>query len=139
MVKKIWYLQQQTLVVLTKNPNSIPITHLSKIHKPYLALNPQSLVRLLSYQTKSKLGLNNNTRIKCSLDYKNKNNGYYEYEQKLAPQYPKPLNIQWKKELCNSGQLIGNIGTPVQIKHLNSDKVITCEEILKVQPRRIVE
>ncbi|KAM7501396.1 hypothetical protein LguiB_000300 [Lonicera macranthoides] len=38
--------------------------------------------------------------------------------------YPKPSEIQWKKELCNSVQLIGNIGTPVQIKHLNSGKVV---------------
>lgn len=115
---------QRTLVVLTKNPNSIPPIPLFKIPKPHSSLNPQSPVRLLSYPTKSKLGANNNTPIKSSLDYKNKNNGYYEYEQALAPQYPKPSEIQWKKELCNSVQLIGNVGTPVQIKHLNSGKVV---------------
>lgn len=72
-------------------------------------------------------------RIKCSFDYNGGgggggggNNGLYEYERyaAAAPQYPRPPEIQWKKELCNSVQLIGVVGAPVQIKHLASGKVV---------------
>ncbi|KAH9623548.1 hypothetical protein KSS87_011299 [Heliosperma pusillum] len=44
------------------------------------------------------------------------------YEQMGA--YPKPSEIQWKKELSNSVQLIGTVGLPVQITHLSSGKVV---------------
>lgn len=63
--------------------------------------------------------------IKCSYDYGG-NSGLYEYERYAAPgpQYPRPPEIQWKKELCNSVQLIGVVGAPVQIKHLASGKAV---------------
>ncbi|XP_061338137.1 protein OSB2, chloroplastic-like [Gastrolobium bilobum] len=38
--------------------------------------------------------------------------------------YPKPTEIQWKKELCNSVNLIGIVSEPVEIKHLPSGKVV---------------
>ncbi|XP_019188581.1 PREDICTED: protein OSB2, chloroplastic-like isoform X2 [Ipomoea nil] len=38
--------------------------------------------------------------------------------------YPRPAEIQWKKELCNSVQLIGVVAKPVQIRHFASGKVI---------------
>lgn len=38
--------------------------------------------------------------------------------------YPRPLEIQWKKELCNSVQLIGIVGLPVQFNQLSSGKVV---------------
>nr|GMD25091.1 protein OSB2, chloroplastic-like [Ipomoea batatas] len=38
--------------------------------------------------------------------------------------YPRPAEIEWKKELCNSVQLIGVVAKPVQIRHLASGKVI---------------
>ncbi|KAL2556838.1 Protein OSB1 [Forsythia ovata] len=68
------------------------------------------------------------SRIKCSFDYNNaaasNSNGVYEYERFAGSQYPKPSEIQWKKELCNSVQLIGIVATPVQIKLLPSGKVL---------------
>ncbi|KAL3828006.1 hypothetical protein ACJIZ3_016808 [Penstemon smallii] len=91
---------------------------------PFLSLNPnKSLKRLRS-----------TPRIKCSSDYNSSStnssndNGFYEYERyataAAGPQYPRPAEIQWKKELCNSVQLIGVVGAPVQIKHLPSGKVL---------------
>ncbi|KAI5680159.1 hypothetical protein M9H77_01386 [Catharanthus roseus] len=63
-------------------------------------------------------------RIKCSFDY-NGSNGINGYDDGfMGPQYPRPAEIQWKKELCNSVQLIGIVATPVQIKHLSSGKVV---------------
>ncbi|XP_042026823.1 protein OSB2, chloroplastic-like [Salvia splendens] len=66
--------------------------------------------------------------IKCSYDYgaASSNSWLYEYERFAAPgpQYPRPPEIQWKKELCNSVQLIGVVGAPVQIKHLASGKAV---------------
>ncbi|KAK6120053.1 hypothetical protein DH2020_046183 [Rehmannia glutinosa] len=90
---------------------------------PFISLNHKSLRRSASIP-----------RIKCSFDYNGSgtaatnNNGLYEYERYAAagPQHPRPPEIQWKKELCNSVQLIGVVGAPVQIKHLPSGKVVAC-------------
>ncbi|KAL0437412.1 UNVERIFIED_CONTAM: protein OSB1, mitochondrial [Sesamum radiatum] len=89
----------------------------------HISLKPEALRRLAS-----------TARIKCSFDYggsasstaATNSNGLYEYERyaPAGPQYPRPAEIQWKKELCNSVQLIGVIGAPVQIKHLPSGKVL---------------
>ncbi|XP_051144066.1 uncharacterized protein LOC127260386 isoform X2 [Andrographis paniculata] len=74
-------------------------------------------------------------RIKCSFDYNvsaaTNTGGLYDYERHAAPgsQYPRPAEIQWKKELCNSVQLIGLVGAPVQIKHLPSGKVVAWSRI----------
>lgn len=38
--------------------------------------------------------------------------------------YPRPSEIQWKKELRNSVQLIGMVGLPVQLTRLSSGKVV---------------
>ncbi|GFP81447.1 protein argonaute 1 [Phtheirospermum japonicum] len=88
---------------------------------PFLSLNPKSS------RTSASIA-----RIKCSFDNNGSNyaatnnSGLYEYERFAAagPQYPRPTEIQWKKELCNSVQLIVVIGAPVQIKHLPSGKVV---------------
>ncbi|XP_027366597.1 protein OSB2, chloroplastic-like isoform X2 [Abrus precatorius] len=40
-----------------------------------------------------------------------------------AVAYPKPSEIPWKKELCNSVNLIGIVAVPVEIKHFPSGKV----------------
>lgn len=58
-----------------------------------------------------------NVKTKCSLD----NQDLYEPATKS---YPKPSEIQWKKELCNSVQLIGIVALPVQLNHLGSGKVV---------------
>lgn len=106
-------------LLLYPNPRPIPSS-------AFPSLNPKALRRLASA-----------ARIKCSFDYNNSNtavnynNGFYEYERAAmsAPQYPRPPEIQWKKELCNSVQLIGVVGTPVQIKHLPSGKVVAWSRI----------
>ncbi|KAE7997715.1 hypothetical protein FH972_002322 [Carpinus fangiana] len=62
-----------------------------------------------------------NTWLKCSVDsnynYNNNNNSY-----QVA--YPRPAEIPWRKEHCNTVQLIGTVGTPVEIKHLPSGKAL---------------
>lgn len=88
---------------------------------PFRTLNPSAARRLVPAP-----------RIKCSFDYSgggaaaSSNSGIYEYERyaSAAPQFPRPAEIQWKKELCNSVQLIGVVGAPIQIKHLASGKVV---------------
>ncbi|KAL4378776.1 hypothetical protein GQ457_02G003530 [Hibiscus cannabinus] len=42
----------------------------------------------------------------------------------LQASYPKPSGIPWNKDLCNTVNLIGNVGAPVEIKHLPSGKVL---------------
>ncbi|KAE8704030.1 auxin-induced protein 22D [Hibiscus syriacus] len=42
----------------------------------------------------------------------------------LQVSYPKPSEIPWSKELCNTVHLIGNVGAPVEIKHLPSGKIL---------------
>ncbi|KAK6940744.1 Primosome PriB/single-strand DNA-binding [Dillenia turbinata] len=38
--------------------------------------------------------------------------------------YPRPAEIPWSKDLCNTLHLIGKVGTPLEIKHLNSGKAV---------------
>ncbi|XP_021764310.1 protein OSB2, chloroplastic-like [Chenopodium quinoa] len=56
------------------------------------------------------------TLPRCSLD----NRDSYE----SSGTYPRPSDIQWKKELCNSVQLIGIVALPVQFNQLSSGKVV---------------
>ncbi|XP_068640275.1 protein OSB1, mitochondrial-like [Aristolochia californica] len=58
--------------------------------------------------------------LKCSGEY-NVFDGDFHHKRVV---YPRPTEIPWRKELCNSVQLIGVIATPVQIKHLSSGKVL---------------
>lgn len=59
------------------------------------------------------------TQLRCSIlcDY---NNDHHNQ----AVSYPRPSEVPWKKELCNSVSLIGIVGAPVEIKHLSSGKVL---------------
>ncbi|KAL6527669.1 hypothetical protein OROMI_029480 [Orobanche minor] len=101
-------------VILYQNPR--PVTS-----SPFFTLNPKPS-RRSSFMA----------RVKWSFDYNgsgtapSNNSGLYEYERHAtaSPQYPKPAEIQWKKEICNSVQLIGVIGAPVEIKHLPSGKIL---------------
>ncbi|KAF5196756.1 Osb1 protein [Thalictrum thalictroides] len=73
-------------------------------------------------------------RLKCHRAVKSSINGYYNnfngednlvsHKEEEQLQYPKPTEIPWNKEICNSVHLIGVVGTPVQVKHLNSGKVL---------------
>ncbi|XP_022769535.1 protein OSB2, chloroplastic-like, partial [Durio zibethinus] len=42
----------------------------------------------------------------------------------LQVSYPKPSEIPWCKDLCNTVHLIGNVGAPIEIKHLPSGNVV---------------
>ncbi|KAI3421398.1 uncharacterized protein J3R85_012314 [Psidium guajava] len=53
--------------------------------------------------------LTRNARLRCSLQ---------------AATYPRPQEIQWRKELTNSVQLIGIVSTPVEVRNLPSGKVV---------------
>ncbi|XP_042517666.1 protein OSB2, chloroplastic-like [Macadamia integrifolia] len=64
---------------------------------------------------------NNLPSLRCSLDHDNDpHNGVV---------YPRPTEIPWKKELCNSVQLIGIIATPIEIRHFSSGKVLAWTRI----------
>lgn len=52
-------------------------------------------------------------RFKCSVDY-----NYNHNQTQVA--YPRPSEIPWSKDHCNTVHLIGIVGTPVEIKHLPS-------------------
>ncbi|KAK4281225.1 hypothetical protein QN277_012747 [Acacia crassicarpa] len=57
-----------------------------------------------------------NSRLKCSMDsFKEQSYG--------SDHYPKPSEIPWNKELCNSVSLIGIVATPIETKHFPSGKV----------------
>ncbi|EOX94584.1 Primosome PriB/single-strand DNA-binding, putative isoform 3 [Theobroma cacao] len=55
--------------------------------------------------------------LKCSVDYRDQN-------YNLQVTYPKPPEIPWSKDLCNTVHLIGNVGAAVDMKHLPSGKVL---------------
>ncbi|KAF7850637.1 hypothetical protein BT93_L5175 [Corymbia citriodora subsp. variegata] len=54
--------------------------------------------------------LTHNARLRCSLP--------------PAAAYPRPQEIQWRKELTNSVQLIGIVSTPVEVRDFPSGKVV---------------
>ncbi|XP_052169986.1 protein OSB1, mitochondrial-like [Diospyros lotus] len=106
--------------ILLSNPRNPPIAS----HRiPASSLKPLFPVRLHS----GSAGLFKNRRpgvdggAKCSVDYNGSNGNYGGLG---APQFPRPSEIQWRKELCNAVHLIGIVATPVQIKHLSSGKVL---------------
>lgn len=59
------------------------------------------------------------TRLRYSI-LCNYNNDHYNQ----AVSYPRPSEVPWKKELCNTVSLIGIVGAPLEIKHLSSGKVL---------------
>lgn len=73
-----------------------------------------SAPRILRYITHVPFNTSCNLSLKCSVEY--------QYNQ--AVEYSKPAEIPWRKELCNTVHLIGNVGTPVEIRHLSSGKVV---------------
>nr|GMD23676.1 protein OSB2, chloroplastic-like [Ipomoea batatas] len=113
-------------VFLSKPFTLIPNAPLRNSHTPSLSINFQPLsLRLSSSSSFNKNpGFVSSGPISYSNDYSNPNGVVYEYDRFGASQYPRPMEIQWKKELCNSVQLIGVVAKPVQIKHLPSGKVL---------------
>ncbi|CAK9143784.1 unnamed protein product [Ilex paraguariensis] len=112
---------EQTLV-LTKQLFCNHKAPLTNYHIPSVCPIARSLsFRRFESKRDRLLGFAFNGGLKCSMDYNNNND---HYERVVDPQYPRPSEIQWKKELCNSLQLIGTVATPVQIKYLSSGKVL---------------
>ncbi|KAF2325285.1 hypothetical protein GH714_026112 [Hevea brasiliensis] len=58
-----------------------------------------------------------NRSLKCSVHFRDNN-----FNQVV--EYAKPAVVPWNKELCNTVHFIGIVGTPVEIKHLPSGKVL---------------
>ncbi|KAL9685259.1 hypothetical protein QQ045_022707 [Rhodiola kirilowii] len=71
---------------------------------------------------KSNLSLGFQSRLKTSGVVLRCSIGYSSSYNEVA--YPKPSEVAWNKELCNSVQLIGVVGKDVEIKHLSSGKVL---------------
>ncbi|XP_024974983.1 protein OSB2, chloroplastic-like [Cynara cardunculus var. scolymus] len=110
-------------------PLSNTLNHSRPITRIFLCSTSSSLDKKYS----GRLGISTHgSHVKSSFDYNNHNgvntnNGFYEYEQGLVgngQQYPRPSEVPWKKEFCNSVQLIGIVGTPVEFKQLSSGKVL---------------
>ncbi|XP_057473454.1 protein OSB3, chloroplastic/mitochondrial-like isoform X1 [Actinidia eriantha] len=95
-----------------------PKTHLTTAHFPYFPQNPTPPLGLKHRRSR--------IQLKCSVDYNNNNNNNSNghYDKAISPQYPKPAEIQWKKELSNLVQLIGVVSIPVQNKQLSSGKFL---------------
>ncbi|RAL47697.1 hypothetical protein DM860_012322 [Cuscuta australis] len=115
-------------VVLSKPyalPPNDPLRY-SRIPSMPPLFQPLSLKRSLSSSSKSGR-LVSCGRISYSDDYtssKISSSSVFERGQIEASQLPPPAEIQWKKELCNSVQLIGIVASPVQIRHLASGKAV---------------
>ncbi|XP_057508770.1 protein OSB2, chloroplastic-like [Actinidia eriantha] len=107
----------QTLALAKNVLLCAPKTPLTTAHFPYFPPNPTPALGPKHRRSSIKL--------KCSVDYNNNSsssNG--RYDRAMSPQYPKPAEIQWKKELSNLVQLIGIVSIPVQIKQLSSGKFL---------------
>lgn len=115
-------------VLLSKPFTLTPNCPLRDSHIPSLSINFKPLsIRLSSSSFNQNRGLVSGGPISYSNDYSNSSNSnavVYEHDRFGASQYPRPMEIQWKKELCNSVQLIGVVAKPVKIRHLSSGKVI---------------
>ncbi|GAU50487.1 hypothetical protein TSUD_26310 [Trifolium subterraneum] len=88
----------RSLITFPQNPNFIPKFKL-----------PSSTT--LSSKATTHRSFNLNLKVRCSNSITNGT-------------YPKPTEIQWNKDLCNSVNLIGFVANPVEIKHLPSGKVV---------------
>lgn len=75
--------------------------------------NPKPKIQLPSFRTHLPKGNHGNLKLKLRC-----------FNSMTNATYPKPSEIQWQKELCNSVNLIGFVGAPVEIKHLPSGKVV---------------
>ncbi|KAA8548724.1 hypothetical protein F0562_000408 [Nyssa sinensis] len=95
-------------VGVTANLFPAPQNHYTSSIPPYL------LSLSFPIQTKRKL-LGFYRCLSCSIDHS-------EHSESIA--YPKPTGIQWKKDLSNTVQLIGVVGTAVQSKLLTSGKFL---------------
>lgn len=121
---------EQTIAFTNPFFSSTPRTPFSKTHIPS---------KSISFRQVEIAKVTSGCRIRCSFDYNTSgigNGSVYEYERYAGvSQYPRPSEIQWKKELCNSVQLIGNVAVPVQIKHLNSGKIVAWTRLAVRKPQ----
>ncbi|KAK7260305.1 hypothetical protein RIF29_26251 [Crotalaria pallida] len=93
-------------LIIPQNPNSKPINQFSTV------------LRNQKQPQKHCLKL----KLKCS-----SSSSYSSMETEkvvVVEAYPKPTEIQWNKELCNSVNFIGIVASPVEIRHFPSGKVV---------------
>ncbi|KAL8100724.1 protein OSB1, mitochondrial-like isoform X1 [Apium graveolens] len=119
----------QTTLVLAKTTTLQWAPKLTHHHSLLLPLNFRPSKHTHHFPRKTLTCSNQYNNYNSSSNNDNINSGqYYEYERHAVTadktQFPRPTEIEWRKEICNSVQLIGNVGTPVQIKHLSSGKVV---------------
>jgi hypothetical protein len=86
------------LITFPRNPNFI----IPKFKLPFSTTLPSKATHR---------NFNFNLKLKCS---NSTTNGTY----------PKPTEVPWNKDLCNSVNLIGFVADPVEIKHFPSGKVV---------------
>ena len=93
------------------------------VASPLKTLNPSqadhSRIRLSSSLLRLPLPVPRWRRLRCSAQYS---------EAAAAPPTstttPRPAEIPWSKELCNSVRLIGTVGTEVELRQLPSGSAV---------------
>ncbi|KAL5712407.1 hypothetical protein ACHQM5_014586 [Ranunculus cassubicifolius] len=114
------------LTSLTPTPTFLPTNPQNPNN---LLTNPKSLsISFTKTLIPSILTTNHYPKITSINAYYNTNNlsfnGDDQGQEQEPLEYPRPSEIPWNKEICNSVHLIGIIGTPVQLKNLSSGKVL---------------
>lgn len=108
-------------MALEQTRNFLCIIPKTPLTNPQIPFFSSSSLTLSPSNTTKRLRFNRCLRLKCSaVDYKD--NDHYSHNTHVA--YPRPAEIPWRKEQTNSVQLIGVVGTPVEIKHLTSGKAL---------------
>ncbi|KAH7863980.1 hypothetical protein Vadar_024299 [Vaccinium darrowii] len=89
-----------------------------------LSVNPNPSVHFFSFpsQTNSRRF----SAVKFSLDYDNISSidGNGHDGRQAVPQYPRPTEIPWQKEIANTVHLIGRVTTAVQVRYLPGGKTV---------------
>lgn len=87
------------------------------------SLNPNPPIRLFSSPSQTTKNTRRFSAVKCALTYNNNDNG--QEERVTVPQYPRPTEIPWQKEICNTVHLIGYVITVVQIRYLPDGRAVS--------------
>ncbi|KAE9463926.1 hypothetical protein C3L33_04149, partial [Rhododendron williamsianum] len=90
---------------------------------PSSSLSPNPPIRLFSSPSQTTINNRRFSAVKCALTYNNNNDNGQE-ERVAVPQYPRPTEIPWQKEICNTVHLIGYVTTVVQIRYLPDGRAV---------------
>lgn len=88
---------------------------------PSTSVNPNHPIHLLSTPSQTTKNKRRFGAVKCTLNY---DNNIGREERVAVPQYPRPAEIPWQKEICNTVHLIGYVTTVVQIRYLPDDRTV---------------